>query len=316
MDSSIIEKLTRLTEEERDILRGQQVKQGDYSFSDRFIVNSAKLLEGRELDLRPHTRFVDFPEHGHDYMEFMYVYAGHISHVIGKETLTLERGDILFLNRHARHSVKRAGQEDIGINFILSNEFLQVIFQQVQNNPVMSEFLTNNFDDTGEEEYLLFRTKDCFPIRNLMDNLIYAIANRSQEVYAGLVSLLFTYLAYYRDTLANALRRSSPEAKLRRAVLSYLEEHYPSATLSELADKLGYAPAYLSRRIRTAFGKTFQILLQEQRISAAEKLLRATSLGVEEIIHAVGYENQSNFYRVFSKTYGMTPHKYRKTPTV
>ena len=71
MDSSIIEKLTRLTEEERDILRGQQVKQGDYSFSDRFIVNSAKLLEGRELDLRPHTRFVDFPEHGHDYMEFM-----------------------------------------------------------------------------------------------------------------------------------------------------------------------------------------------------------------------------------------------------
>ena len=75
------------------------------------------------------------------------------------------------------------------------------------------------------------------------------------------------------------------------------------------------APAYLSRRIRTAFGKTFQILLQEQRISAAEKLLRATSLGVEEIIHAVGYENQSNFYRVFSKTYGMTPHKYRKTPT-
>ena len=226
MDSSIIEKLTRLTEEERDILRGQQVKQDDYSFSDRFIVNSAKLLEGRELDLRPHTRFVDFPEHGHDYMEFMYVYAGHISHVIGKETLTLERGDILFLNRHARHSVKRAGQEDIGINFILSNEFLQVIFQQVQNNPVMSEFLTNNFDDTGEEEYLLFRTKDCFPIRNLMDNLIYAIANRSQEVYAGLVSLLFTYLAYYRDTLANALRRSSPEAKLRRAVLSYLEEHY------------------------------------------------------------------------------------------
>lgn len=181
MDSSIIEKLTRLTEEERDILRGQQVKQGDYSFSDRFIVNSAKLLEGRELDLRPHTRFVDFPEHGHDYMEFMYVYAGHISHVIGKETLTLERGDILFLNRHARHSVKRAGQEDIGINFILSNEFLQVIFQQVQNNPVMSEFLTNNFDDTGEEEYLLFRTKDCFPIRNLMDNLIYAIATAPRK---------------------------------------------------------------------------------------------------------------------------------------
>ena len=128
MDSTIIERLTRLTNEERDILQGQQVKQGDYSASERFIVNSAKLLDGKLLDLRPHTRFVDFPEHGHDYMEFMYIYAGSISHVIGREVVTLERGDILFLNRHARHSVKRAGMEDIGINFILSNPFLQVVF--------------------------------------------------------------------------------------------------------------------------------------------------------------------------------------------
>ena len=315
MDSTIIERLTRLTAEERDILRGQQVRKGDYSASECFIVNSAKLLDGKQLDLRPHTRFVDFPEHGHDYMEFMYVYAGSISHVIGKETLTLERGDILFLNRHARHSVKKAGERDIGINFILSNPFLQVVFQQVQNNSVMSEFLTSNLEDNGEGEYLFFRTKDNFPIRNLMDNLIYAIVNRSEELYAGLVTLLFSYLAYYRDTLVNTLRDSSPDARLRHDVLAYLEGHYPDAALSDLAATLGYASAYLSRRIRDAFGKTFLQLLQEQRVRAAERLLRTTSLDVEEVAHAVGYENQSYFYRIFCKTYGTTPHKYRKMPT-
>ena len=73
MDSAILERLTRLTDEEREILRGRDVKKDDYSYSDRFIVNSRKLLGERELDLRPHTRFIDFPEHGHDYMEFMYV---------------------------------------------------------------------------------------------------------------------------------------------------------------------------------------------------------------------------------------------------
>lgn len=312
MDRTIIERLTKLTQEEREILRGGQVEQGDYSATDRFIVNSAKLLDGKELDLRPHTRFVDFPEHGHDYMEFMYVYSGSISHVIGKETITLEQGDILFLNRHVRHSVRRAEQADVGINFILSNPFLQVVFHSVQNNPVISEFLINNFDEAGEGEYLFFHTRDNFPIRNLMDNLIYAVVNRSHEVYAGLVSLLFSYLAYYRDTLANALRVTSPEANLRRAVLGYLEQHYPNATLAELAQTLGYTPAYLSRRIRTVCGKTFQCLLQDERMKAAEKLLRTTSLGTEEIIRAVGYENQSHFYRVFFKTFGTTPHKYRK----
>ena len=312
MDSAIIEKLTRLTREEQDILEGKALQRGNYSYSERFIVNSAKFLEGKELDLRLHTRFVDFPEHGHDYLEFMYVYAGRISHVIGKETVTLERGDIIFLNRHARHSIKRAGQEDIGINFIVSDALLRVIFRRVSNNPVMSGFLSGNFDDGGEAEYLFFRTQNNFPIRNLMDNLIYGVVNGTQEVYAGLVELLFSYLAYYRETLVNTLRVSSPDTKLRRAVAGYFERSYPAATLSALSAELGYTEAYLSRRIRELFGKPFRLLLQEYRLRAAEELLCTSRLPVEEIVRAVGYENTSHFYRAFQDLFGETPHKYRK----
>ena len=312
MDSAIIEKLTRLTREEQDILEGKALQRGNYSYSERFIVNSAKFLEGKELDLRLHTRFVDFPEHGHDYLEFMYVYAGRISHVIGKETVTLERGDIIFLNRHARHSIKRAGQEDIGINFIVSDALLGVIFRRVSNNPVMSGFLSRNFDEAGEAEYLFFRTQNNFPIRNLMDNLIYGVVNGTQEVYAGLVELLFSYLAYYRETLVNTLRVSSPDTKLRRAVAGYFERSYPAATLSALSAELGYTEAYLSRRIRELFGKPFRLLLQEYRLRAAEELLCTSRLPVEEIVRAVGYENTSHFYRAFQDLFGETPHKYRK----
>ena len=312
MDSAIIEKLTRLTREEQDILEGKALQRGNYSYSERFIVNSAKFLEGKELDLRLHTRFVDFPEHRHDYLEFMYVYAGRISHVIGKETVTLERGDIIFLNRHARHSIKRAGQEDIGINFIVSDALLRVIFRRVSNNPVMSGFLSGNFDDGGEAEYLFFRTQNNFPIRNLMDNLIYGVVNGTQEVYAGLVELLFSYLAYYRETLVNTLRVSSPDTKLRRAVAGYFERSYPAATLSALSAELGYTEAYLSRRIRELFGKPFRLLLQEYRLRAAEELLCTSRLPVEEIVRAVGYENTSHFYRAFQDLFGETPHKYRK----
>lgn len=312
MDSAIIEQLSRLTREEQDILRGKSLQRGDYTSSDRFIVNSAKLLEGKELDLRLHTRFVDFPEHGHDYLEFMYVYAGRISHVIGKESVTLERGDIIFLNRHARHSIKRAGQEDIGINFIVSDALLRVIFRRVSNNPVMSGFLSGNFEENGEAEYLFFRTQNNFPIRNLMDNLIFAVVNGTQEVYVGIVELLFSYLAYYSETLANTLRVSSPELKLRRAVAGILERSYPDATLSGLSLSLGYTEAYLSRRIREIFGKPFRLLLQEYRLKAAEELLRTSRLPVEEVIRAVGYENTSHFYRAFQELYGETPHKYRK----
>jgi len=312
MDKYIIERLTQLTDEEREILNGKSLRKDDYTDSERFIVNGAKLLEGQDFALRPHTRFAEFPEHGHDYMEFMYVYTGKITHVVGGEEIALERGDILFLNRHIRHSIRRAETGDIGINFILSDRFLRPLFPQLQNNPVMSGFLTNNFDDAGEPEYLFFRTKDNFPIRNLMDNLIYALVNRSQEMYAGIVSLLFSYLSYYRDTLVNALRLPSADAQFKRTVLGYLDGHFTNGTLPELAGQMGYSPAYLSRRVHAAFGKTFQRLLQEKKFATAETLLRSTDLSVEEIIRAVGYENQAHFYRVFTKKYRTTPYKYRK----
>lgn len=312
MDRAIIEQLTRLTEEERSLLRGQAVDRETYTTSQNFIINSAKLLEGASLDLRPHTRFVNFPEHSHDYMELMYVYEGSISHIIGKENITLKKGDILFLNRHIRHSVLRANEGDIGINFILSADFLHALLPHVQNNPIMSDFLINNIEDAGEAEYLYFRTSDTFPIRNLMDNFIYAIVNRTTDLYAGLAEMLFSYLAHYRDTLVNALRISSPDTKLRRAIQNYLESNYPNATLQELAQTLGYAPAYLSRRIRTLFCTTFRSLLQECRMQKAALLLTTTSLTVEEIALSVGYENASHFYTLFCRQFSTTPHRYRK----
>lgn len=311
MKQHIWDQFTELTDEELEILRGRSVEKYKYTDNERFIVSSAKLLEGAKLDLRPHTRFIDFPEHGHDYTEFMYVYSGRITHIIGKEKITLEEGDLIFLNRHIRHSVCRAEREDIGINFILSNEFLRTVYPNVRNNAVMCDFLTNNIDDAGEPEYLLFRTKDNIPIRNVTDNLIYAIAGHTENLYAELVSLLFSYLAHYADTLANALRVSSNEAKFKRAVLDYLDRRYTNASLSELSTLMGYSLSYLSRHIRTVFKRTFQSLLQEKRLLEAEKLLRNTNLNIEEIIYLVGYENQAHFYRIFAKAHYATPRKFR-----
>lgn len=315
MEQEIIGALGALSAEEREILSGKGIQKAVYSKAENFIVEGEKFLNGQPLDLRRHTRFTDFPEHGHNYMEFMYVFSGSITHLIGKETVTLERGDILFLNKHIRHSILRADTQDIGLNFILSDAFLQMTMQNGIGNPVLKSFIEENFSQYGEGEYLYFKTKDNFPIRNLIDNLIYAVVKRSQELYGGLVSLLFSYLSYYGDTLHNKSRFSSPDARFLKAVLGYLEGNYRTATLCGLAEIMGYHEAYLSRRIRLVTGSSFRELLQEKRLACAANLLSTTNLTVENIIHAVGYENQSYFHRMFRARYGATPHRYRKEPT-
>ncbi len=70
MNREILEKISRLSPEEKQILYNQKkISMDDYTSSEKFIVNSKKLLTGdKQIDLRLHTRFIDFPEHSHDYM--------------------------------------------------------------------------------------------------------------------------------------------------------------------------------------------------------------------------------------------------------
>ena len=101
-------------------------------------------------------------------------------------------------------------------------------------------------------------------------------------------------------------------AGTKQAVSAYISERYPSATLTELAEILGYSAEYLSRRIAGLFGKTFRELLSDERLDEAARLLKETNLSAAQIVEAVGYENCSHFYRTFRERYGMTPRSYRR----
>ena len=116
----------RVTEEEEQLLAGGQVDKSLYSSSPSFLIDSEKLLaKGRLITVRPHTRFAAFPMHTHNYVEIMYMCSGQTVHQIeGRPPLTLQAGELLFLNQHASHGVERAGEEDVGVNFIVLPQFL------------------------------------------------------------------------------------------------------------------------------------------------------------------------------------------------
>ena len=82
------------------------------------LTGSCCSKRGRLITVRPHSRFVDFPEHRHNYVEMMYVVQGNITHIIEGKELTLHKGDVLMLNQQVCHAIRRAEYEDIGINFI------------------------------------------------------------------------------------------------------------------------------------------------------------------------------------------------------
>lgn len=50
----------------------------------------------------------------------------------------------------------------------------------------------------------------------------------------------------------------------------------------------------------------------ERRLQQAAYLLANTKLPAEDILHAVGYENSSFFYRKFREKYQKSPREFRR----
>ena len=102
-------------------------------------------------------------------------------------------------------------------------------------------------------------------------------------------------------------------AKQKKEILAYVENTLAEATLGGLAREMGYSLQYTGTLVKRLLGVSFSELLQERRCARAAKLLKKTDLSVQEIIHLVGYKNESFFREIFKERYGTSPLSYRKT---
>ena len=112
------------------------------------------------------------------------------------------------------------------------------------------------------------------------------------------MGIVFLYLLRHVDCLTQSSSQSYKDVVVQ-STLSYIDTWYKTATLSKIAEDFHQSLSVLSKMIKQTTGFTFQELLQRKRFQKAVMLLVEFDLPIEEIAVAVGYENQSYFYRQF-----------------
>lgn len=313
MNHELLEKLKKITPEEQRIIDGEEnIDRDIYMENKEDVINSKKVLgNGKLIDMRPHTRFIHFPEHSHDYVEIVYMCSGQTSHIINGNLIELKAGEILFLCQGAKQEILPATMEDVAVNFIVLPEFFDSTLQMIgeEDTPLrrfLIECLKNNRNSKG---YLHFEVSDLLPVQNLMENLIWTLlygTPNKRNINQTTMGLLFLQLINHTDKLAFV---ESEDTAVK--VLRYIEENYVSGSLSELSNILHYDVSTLSREIKSKTGKKFIELLQEKRLSQSCFLLKNTDLSIEEVALKIGYDNISFFYRIFKRRYGVSPKIYR-----
>ena len=310
----ILEQLKQITPEEQDIINGEKkINRDIYMLGQDNTVNSKKLLdEGKLITMRKHTRFIDFPEHSHDYIELIYMCQGSTTHIIeGKET-KLQEGELLFLGQGIHHSIKKANENDIAVNFIILPHFFGDTLPAFGDteSPIKTFFI-NCLCGNGSNSFLHFNVSNIPEIQNLMENLILIVTkdtpNRRRQLQMTM-ALIFMQIISHTDKLVAEINDDTVVFKL----LDYIETNYINGNLSEAARIFHYDISWLSREILKKTGKTFTKLMQEKRLSQAAFLLENTKRSFTDISVAVGYENTSYFHKIFTAHFKMSPKEYRK----
>jgi AraC-like DNA-binding protein len=315
MNKELLSAISVITDEEIAFLHGvKKIDRNKYMLGEKNVINSKKMLEQNKLiSIRPHPRFVHFPEHTHDYIEVVYMCSGQTTHIINGHTVVLKQGELLLLSQNARQEIYPAGENDIMVNFITLPQFYDntLAMMSDEESPLKNFIVDCLKNSNSGTSYLLFEVSDVLPIQNLVENLIWTLFNgisNKRKINQTTMGLLFLQLLNHMDRLSYA----NEDEELILRTLQYVEEHYSDGTLGELADLLHYDAAWLSREIKRKTGKNYTDHVQNKRLSQACYLLKNTKLSIDDISARIGYDNVSYFHRIFKKTYGVTPYVYKK----
>ena len=114
------------------------------------------------------------------------------------------------------------------------------------------------------------------------------------------------------DATFNNVEFSYNSRRIGKAI-DYMNQNFQKQiSLTEVAKLANMTDVSFSRFFKTRTGITFMDSLLEMRLGHASRLLIDTTQSVSEVAYNCGFNNISNFNRLFKKKKGCTPKEFRE----
>jgi AraC-like DNA-binding protein len=103
------------------------------------------------------------------------------------------------------------------------------------------------------------------------------------------------------------------EDEIVKAAVEYIWNFsHDVVDVPSVARKVGIGRRTLDRRFKAATGHSVLDEIQFCRVTRAAKLLQETTMPVKHIVHRAGFRSDEHLRVAFQKTFGKSPHAYRK----
>ena len=252
------------------------------------------------------------------FIHIAYVHKGSFICRMSDETFTMKPGWCYMFNVNVAKTIKPEDSDAQLLNCLISqNYFENILLKQFDRTVFFSHFLTQSFYTTNTAQPLLkLDTTENQTVRRVFSTAIVEQVNRAlfceTAVDSMVCMLMVELLRIYMEDSDTRYYLELGKNKLSD-ILSHIDDHCASITLEELAKAFHFNPGYLSRIIKTNTGQTFTQVLQTIRMKKAAMLLQSGDTPIQDIAYLVGYHNLTHFYRLFRRSYGISPAEYRRT---
>lgn len=274
--------------------------------------------------------FLNRPQHQHDFTEIMYVIKGVVKQHIEKGCFPYSAGQCCFINRNTKH-VEEYTTDYEAVFLGMSDDFLMNMIRGdilYEGDVVAHKYncdiyrsisesqLDKNYNEKKYIDYVPVTEASAGELTELMDMIILECINQrpgASFITLGLCSRFISILEeadkFHKNIICPDTRTDD---FLFIRIQLILEKNNGRIRREALAHELHYSSDYLNRIVKTHTGMSLVEYGLTICLKKAKWLLLNTETTVSDIIHLLGFSNRSYFYRIFEKTFGVSPSRIRE----
>jgi AraC-like DNA-binding protein len=256
----------------------------------------------------PNAKF-DYPVHYHSEFEINLVMNSYGKRIVGDSKENFGKTDLIMIGPNLPHAWKG---EVVEGNHVITIQFSDKIL----NFPILEKRLFSPI------KQLLFDSQRgiCFSETThkiVRQKIIKLTKMQGFHTVLGFFSILHDLSISNRRVLVsnqfetNDVIRTSKSRRIAKAC-DYIEKNFETQIkLNDVASLLNMSDSAFSHFFKKKTSRTFIDYITNFRITHACQMLSDTTHTIAEICYTCGFNNMSNFIRIFKKKKGFTPKEYR-----
>ena len=256
----------------------------------------------------------DFPLHYHEEYELNFIQnAKFAKRVVGDHIEEIDAMELVLIGSNLQHAWFTHHCKSNVINEI-TIQFHKDLFDEKFLRRNQLSFIRTMLERSSRG--ILFSNAT---IQQLAPRIINLTKKHGFDSVLELVSILHDLstsrnMRILSDSSFNVAEKYTYSSRRIEKAFEYMNQNFDkSITLTEVAKLANMSEVSFSRFFKQRTGNKFIDSLNEIRLGHASRILIETTKNISEVAYDCGFNNISNFNRIFKKKKGCTPKEFRES---